>query len=377
MGKWWLLAASVAGMLVMALAAAVAIPAGIGGAAVLAVVGGGPGGACTGLGSDGGSLKSEQTENLQVIVETVTDRGLAPEDAVIAVMTALTESSLMNVDHGDVAGPDSRGLFQQCDSWGPLEVRMDPAGATGLFLDALTSPGLKVYGRIDLVNSGEGSRTRIAPWLVAQSVQRSAYADGSNYRRQYERAMALVSGLVAVPPSLWAGSDDAGNIGEQVGSGSSVPVYGCEGGLNVGGDGPGAWGGYENGRIPVELLTQIPWAPGHRLRADAVAALVNMNLEYRAAFGEDIAISDSYRDYDAQVRVKAEKGWLAATPGTSNHGWALAVDLGGGVNRFGTPQHNWMVANAGRFGWVHPSWAQQGGSKPEAWHWEFNGGTEA
>ena len=125
------------------------------------------------------------------------------------------------------------------------------------------------------------------------------------------------------------------------------------------------------------MLTPIPWQPAHRLRGDATAALVAMNFDYRAAFGQDIVVSDSYRDYDAQVRVKAEKGWLAATPGTSNHGWALAVDLGGGVNRFGTPQHKWMVANAGRFGWVHPSWAQQGGSKPEAWHWEFNGGTEA
>jgi hypothetical protein len=30
-----------------------------------------------------------------------------------------------------------------------------------------------------------------------------------------------------------------------------------------------------------------------------------------------------------------------------------------------------MQANAPRFGWVHPSWAEQTGSKPEAWHWEF------
>ena len=49
----------------------------------------------------------------------------------------LTESSLRNVDHGDTAGPDSRGLFQQRDGWGPLDVRMDPAGAAGLFYAAL------------------------------------------------------------------------------------------------------------------------------------------------------------------------------------------------------------------------------------------------
>jgi LAS superfamily LD-carboxypeptidase LdcB len=32
-----------------------------------------------------------------------------------------------------------------------------------------------------------------------------------------------------------------------------------------------------------------------------------------------------------------------------------------------------MKENAGQFGWVHPAWAQQGGSKPEPWHWEFVG----
>jgi hypothetical protein len=25
------------------------------------------------------------------------------------------------------------------------------------------------------------------------------------------------------------------------------------------------------------------------------------------------------------------------------------------------------------YGFFHPSWAQQGGSKPEPWHWEFAG----
>ena len=54
-------------------------------------------------------------------------------------------------------------------------------------------------------------------------------------------------------------------------------------------------------------------------------------------------------------------------------GWGLAVDLGGGINRFGTVQHEWMRSNAPRFGWVHPSWARQSGSLPEAWHWEYKG----
>lgn len=373
MGKW---IAAAAAAVVIAMGAVLALPLGVGALVVVTVMGGGAE-SCTGTVGAGGTLSAEQTTNLQVIVETTTERGLPAEDAVIAVMTALTESSLINVDHGDIAGPDSRGLFQQRDSWGPLEVRMDPAGATGLFLDALTAPGLKVYGGLGLINTGEGSRQQVAPWIVAQSVQRSAFADGSNYRKQYQRALSHVASLMPVPPSLWSGTDGAGNIGDQVGAGDNVPIVSCDGGLGVGGDGPGQWGGHQNGRIPIELLAQIPWAPTQRLRTDAAEALAALNVEYRAAFGQDIKITDSYRTYEEQVAVKAAKGWLAATPGTSNHGWALAVDLGGGIEKFGAAQHKWMVANAPTYGWVLPSWAQQGGSKPEAWHWEFQGGTQA
>ncbi len=32
---------------------------------------------------------------------------------------------------------------------------------------------------------------------------------------------------------------------------------------------------------------------------------------------------------------------------------------------------DWLTANASSYGWVHPGWAQPGGSKPEPWHWEF------
>ena len=58
-------------------------------------------------------------------------------------------------------------------------------------------------------------------------------------------------------------------------------------------------------------------------------------------------------------------------PGTSNHGWGLAVDLCGGIQSFTSPQHDWMSKYAGRFGWRSPHGRQQGGSKPEPWHWEF------
>lgn len=128
--------------------------------------------------------------------------------------------------------------------------------------------------------------------------------------------------------------------------------------------------GYANGRIPASALCSIGIG-SHRLRCDAASAFKRLNEGYRAAFGSNICITDSYRSYEAQVSLKAAKPTLAAKPGTSNHGWGMATDLCGGINSFGTSQHRWMAQNAGRYGWVLPSWAQAGGSKPEPWHWEF------
>ncbi len=130
---------------------------------------------------------------------------------------------------------------------------------------------------------------------------------------------------------------------------------------------------YANGQIPAEALCPLWGASGHRLRADAAFAFDRLSAAYAAVFGEPICVTDSYRSYAEQVAVKAAKPNLAATPGTSNHGWGTAVDVCGGVQRFDTEQHRWMSANATAYGWFHPSWAQQNGSKPEPWHWEFGG----
>lgn len=138
--------------------------------------------------------------------------------------------------------------------------------------------------------------------------------------------------------------------------------------------GAGAWGGHSNGRIPAVALCPLQSAPGQLLRCDASRAFEELNAAFRQRFGHAISVTDAYRDYETQVILKRRKGRMAATPGTSTHGWGLAVDLGSGINRFGTPAHTWMRENAPRFGWVHPAWARQSGSLPEAWHWEYAGG---
>lgn len=128
---------------------------------------------------------------------------------------------------------------------------------------------------------------------------------------------------------------------------------------------------YGNGQIPSSVLCGLSWAGGELLRCDAAAALEDLNGAFRAAFGRNLAVTDGYRSYSEQVTVAATRGGLAAVPGTSNHGWGQAVDLSGGIESFGSAEYAWMAANAGKYGWKHPAWAEPGGSKPEAWHWEY------
>ena len=131
--------------------------------------------------------------------------------------------------------------------------------------------------------------------------------------------------------------------------------------------------GQSNGNLDPGSLCPLWRAPGHKLRADAAKAFNAMSKFHAATRGAPLCVTDSYRSYSEQVALYQRKPGLAAVPGTSNHGWGVAVDLCGGVERFGTSAHEWMRANAPRFGWIHPDWARQGGSKPEAWHWEFTG----
>jgi cell wall-associated NlpC family hydrolase len=137
-------------------------------------------------------------------------------------------------------------------------------------------------------------------------------------------------------------------------------------------DGARQWGGYPNGLIPPSAMCPLG-AAGHSLRCDAAAAYRAMSAAFATAFGSPICMTDSYRTYASQVRLYGQKPTLAAVPGTSNHGWGLAVDLCGGIESYGTTPYNWMKANAGRFGFLHPDWAEPGNGREEPWHWEYAG----
>ncbi|MCW2501179.1 MAG: D-alanyl-D-alanine carboxypeptidase [Frankiales bacterium] len=151
---------------------------------------------------------------------------------------------------------------------------------------------------------------------------------------------------------------------------AAAAVFGAAGGAACSGPVPT---GAINGFLPASALCPLATAPGHRLAGPAARAFDALSAAFAAAQGTALCVTDSYRDYAGQVSVFQRKPNLAATPGRSQHGWGRAVDLCGGVQKFGSPAFTWLKANAGAFGFVHPDWAEPDGSRPEPWHWEFTG----
>ncbi|MDQ3886173.1 MAG: D-alanyl-D-alanine carboxypeptidase family protein [Actinomycetota bacterium] len=150
------------------------------------------------------------------------------------------------------------------------------------------------------------------------------------------------------------------------------PIHRCNGVQLRSGSAAGAWGGFPNGLIPTSALCPIGFG-SHRLRCDAAQAYQAMSAAFASSFGRPLCVTDSYRTFPEQISLYSRRPALAAVPGTSNHGWGLALDLCGGVESFGTPQWAWMAANASSFGWVHPPWAAPGRGREEPWHWEYAG----
>jgi len=134
----------------------------------------------------GGSIggDNDQIYNAAIIVVTANHRGLSARDAEIGLMAAMQESTLRNVNYGDL---DSLGLFQQRPSqgWGTPEQVRDPYYATNKFYDTL----------VKLTNRVAMSLTE-----AAQAVQRSAYPDA--YAHWEADAAALLTTLTADPGAV-------------------------------------------------------------------------------------------------------------------------------------------------------------------------------
>jgi LysM repeat protein len=132
------------------------------------------GGSSSGGSSTGGSggsvtvLTAEQEANARIIIQVGREQGVPDYGIIIALATAMQESSLRNINYGD---RDSVGLFQQRTStgWGSVDDIMNPHHSAFLFYQ-----GRSGYTRGLLDISGWQSMPLT---VAAQKVQVSAYPD--------------------------------------------------------------------------------------------------------------------------------------------------------------------------------------------------------
>ncbi|CAN5375023.1 hypothetical protein BH10ACT7_BH10ACT7_02570 [soil metagenome] len=147
-----------------------------------------PGVATVSAASSGSSLNDEMRANAAVIVQVGREIGVPEYGIVIALATAMQESSMRNLNWGD---RDSVGLFQQRPSsgWGSVEQLTTPRHAALLFYGGATNPN-KGYTRGLLDISGWESMPLT---VVAQRVQISACPDA--YAKWEESARAWLAEL--------------------------------------------------------------------------------------------------------------------------------------------------------------------------------------
>jgi len=117
-------------------------------------------------------LNDEMRANAAIIVQVGRELGVSDYGIVIALATAMQESSLRNLTWGD---RDSVGLFQQRPSsgWGSVEQLTDPYHASRLFYGGPSNPN-RGYTRGLLDISGWES---LPLTVAAQKVQISAFPD--------------------------------------------------------------------------------------------------------------------------------------------------------------------------------------------------------
>ena len=138
------------------------------------------------------------------------------------------------------------------------------------------------------------------------------------------------------------------------------------------------WPGKNNGKFSDSDLVALSFEPNtdpdldKRMYTQAAKAMEAMNKAYNEETGGNLEIREGYRSYDRQSSYYSQ-GLTEAPPGTSNHGWGLAADLG--VDTFDSAIYLWLKANGPKYGFINPDWAKNRANplwyRDEPWHWEY------
>jgi D-alanyl-D-alanine carboxypeptidase len=165
--------------------------------------------------------------------------------------------------------------------------------------------------------------------------------------------------MTAMTATSGTGATFASALATQVAQGTSS-VSATTGKLNAQGN-PADLAMYGNGKVPTDALTSI--GNGHRMWTPAARQYEQLSAA-AARDGVTIGITDSYRTYESQVDLAERKGLysqggLAATPGTSDHGWGRSLDL-----KLDSSALAWMRENGATYGFKEDV-------PRESWHWTY------
>jgi len=234
-------------------------------------------------------IKPEQAANAATITAVGSQRGLPERAVTIALATAMQESSLLNIGHGD---RDSLGLFQQRPSqgWGSQRQIQDPVYSSGKFYDHLVQiPG---YSRLPLT-------------VAAQRVQHSGFPQA--YAKHETNASLLTAAL----------------------TGRRAAAFNCTTGP-AGGDGKAGSPAQVRDRLVREFGKNV--LPGHKPRVPASAEGVSLRESDSRSKADSPSNDDSRSKGDVQARTSAAAEPEVRIPARGDQrGWELA---------------HWAVANS-------------------------------
>lgn len=208
-------------------------------------------------------ISQQQLYNAATIVTVGRRMGMSTRDIQIALITAMTESNLINVDYGD---RDSLGLFQQRPSqgWGTPAQVQNPEYAAGKFFSALKGLGDRRY------QMGMGE--------AAQAVQRSAFPDRyathikamrgmwpSVLKLAGENPQTVDGGSYEVEDRSWEDSPYVGNISTaaELAAGDTGEPATLTGPGLISGDGATSYG--TGGALTEVVTPDAPTPTAHQL----------------------------------------------------------------------------------------------------------------
>ena len=182
----------------------------------------------SGTPSDETGYDTEQIDIIKQIVGVGKGGSIPEKGWIIALMVAMQESGIRNLDHGDA---DSLGLMQQRPStgWGTPAQLQNPQYAIQAFYFGVNgngNPGLMHLENWD----------RMIPTVAAQLVQRSAYPDA--YAKHQSEATRLIEKYKSAPsiPVLRIDALNTSSGGAHSSGSTTCPVGGTPGSIKAAGD---------------------------------------------------------------------------------------------------------------------------------------------